>query len=948
MRFLFAISFICFITFGYSSENIDVAIEKAYSLIDTDTDSAIQIIQGLNKNVDSFPSEKQQLFFHRAAEFFHAIGDFKTEIYYWNQEIRFLPKQSDTIFKIIYLKSLAQSNVGDLENAFTGFSACKDYFERHNNPMALANAFSGLASVYGFRGDFKRSFDYHLKAIEIYQKLGNYQKLSHIHSNMGTAYFVMGDLKKSRDLRNKAYQFAKLAKTEFDIHFCEFNLADSYLSFDKTDSAIYYFQKARSYFEANPNLRLLNSIYAGLGACYSNLSQHKKANQFYIESIELSRKNGNELGLSGILGNYSRVLYHLDEFEKGINVASEGLALAKKIGHIEIQSQISNVLYMNYKGANKYDSALFYFEFFQMLADSINNIEVQKDIITNTLNVSHNKEKETLISESQNLIQTEKKQRSFWIAGVLILLTAAIFLIIAYRQKQKSTELINKEKIYLDNLLHNLVHEFRTPLTLIKGPTEELLIKDKGNMLLQMILKNSNQMLDLVNQVLEFAKIKAGKLNLNENNIELDRFIQGITALFQELATKKNISITYDSSVKSPLNVDADKLQKILTNLLSNAIKYSNDSGTIEIRDELIQNQLKLTVVDTGIGISKEDQKKVFNKFYQADASSTRRGEGTGIGLAFVKELVELMNGTIKLESDINSGTSITISIPVNTRGHKALFIREQSTDSLQSKLVEVSISNSLENFKSKRILIVEDNEDIQQFIQHLLNEAGYETYIAKDGHEGISMAEEIIPDVIVSDIMMPKMDGYQLLKSVKNSFPTEHIPVILLTAKASFDSMIDGLTEGADDYIAKPFNPNELLLRIANLINLQEKLHLKFANSIDSIETKLERHPLIEKIESLTIADISNQISVEELANQCALSRSQLHRKIKFLTGLSTSALMTKIRLDLAYSEITNSTLSIGEIAYQFGYNDPTNFTKLYKKQFQETPSETRKKLVK
>ena len=776
--------------------------------------------------------------------------------------------------------------------------------------------------------------------------MGTDYQLLIVLSNIANAYLELGEIDKAFETRQRAYDLALKTKDEFEIHLAEQDLGASYNLLGKSDSALLYLNSAKLYFETNFNPQMLSVVYRDLGVSYYNLDDYDQSKSYYIKSITILKERGYDFPLPGTLSDYGQVLQGTGDFSEGIRVCQEALPLAIAMNYPEVEARVCKCLYLNFKGDSQSDSALFYFERHLILKDSISNIELQKKVLREELEISHSKQKKDIISDANVEIEHAASLRNVWIVGFLVLLLGIIALFFAFWQKRKSSKIIEREKRYLDNLLHNLVHEFRTPLTLIKGPTEELLKKDGENKLLRLVDKNSDQMLRLVNQVLDFAKIKAGRLEVKNEITNLHLFTNDTLALFEPIAHEKNVSLSNQIQAENTtVKIDGDKLFKIVSNLLTNAIKYSKESSKVVLKITVHKGWLNVEVSDTGIGISAADQEKVYNKFYQVDATITRKGEGTGLGLAFVKELVQLMNGEISLISKLGQGTIVRVKLPIEMAEiQKAVNADTRIVEGEEKEISQIEGHESVTN--KPKILIIEDNRDLQDFLSQILVEKGYEVHGALNGVLGVEKALEIIPDLVISDVMMPEMDGYQVVQHLKNNFATEHIPVVILSAKASFDSMIEGLGAGADDYLSKPFKSQELILRVANQLKRQEKLQQKYLNQTSS-DTPVIKHALIEKIESITTEDLGKQISVEELAEECALSRSQLHRKVKFITGLSTTALLTKIRLDLALIDLQKTDLSVSGIAYKYGYTDPAHFTKLFKKSFSKTPSDIRKQGV-
>ena len=571
--------------------------------------------------------------------------------------------------------------------------------------------------------------------------------------------------------------------------------------------------------------------------------------------------------------------------------------------------------------------------------------------------------------------------RSWWaymIYGILII--SLVFSLRHYelnRQQLKLKAGIEREKALrlkeLDQLktrfFTNISHEFRTPLTLIKGPVEkemEQTNSKSSHKRMKMVMRNVNRLMYLIKQLLDLSALEAKQMKLRASETDLVAFAQGITMGFASWAERKNISLKIYSTVKQ-LNVcfDRDMMEKILNNLLSNAIKFTNDGGKVEVTIEKCDHttSAQITLKDNGMGIPEEKLRNIFDRFYQVDASNTREHEGTGIGLALVKELVELHGGKIYVESRIGHGSTFTITFPL---GMDHLQPEQIMASVTESRRVH---SSSVEEFdyihdigpetneegthsdakKKPLILIVEDHSDFRLFIRDILAE-DYRILEAKNGQKGWEKAFDHIPDLIISDVMMPRMTGYELCEKLKNDERTCHIPIILLTAKAALADKMVGLNTGADDYLSKPFDSTELLSRVQNLItqrrNLQTYYQQRILLKTHGMTVTSADETFLQKALEIVELNLENEhFSVEELAKEVNMSRSQLHRKISALTGKSASHFIRSIRLQYAGELLQADAGNITEIAYKVGFSSQSYFTKCFIEQFECSPTEFKKR---
>ena len=453
-----------------------------------------------------------------------------------------------------------------------------------------------------------------------------------------------------------------------------------------------------------------------------------------------------------------------------------------------------------------------------------------------------------------------------------------------------------------------------------------------------LIQKNTNQLLDLTNQILELQKLETQDYKLELYQDDIIPYIRYIVDMFKSYAAEKNIDLSLQTSGDSVvMDYDQKKMQWVISNLISNAIKFTPENGKINVLTSKQGSTFMMEVSDTGIGISEEDQKKIFDRFYQVQHPS--HPNGSGIGLALVKEIVRQLKGDIHVQSEEGRGSTFTISLPITVNAP------QKTAENYIAKLENViQIEESESSDGLPILLMIEDNEDMTHYLSAALGE-DYQLIIAKNGKEGLVKAYQTIPDIVVSDVMMPEMNGYDLCYNLKTDERTNHIPVILLTAKASDQSRLTGIEKGADAYLTKPFNETELKLRIRKLLETRSILQSKYEmlSQIDATETSPEVtvDPFIQKI--IDFVEEEKRLlpfELEELCNHLHMSRSQVFRKLKALTDKSPSRLIRSIRLKNAKSLLKTSDLNIAEVAYEVGFSSTSYFSKCYFEEYGERPS--------
>jgi signal transduction histidine kinase/ligand-binding sensor domain-containing protein/DNA-binding response OmpR family regulator len=508
----------------------------------------------------------------------------------------------------------------------------------------------------------------------------------------------------------------------------------------------------------------------------------------------------------------------------------------------------------------------------------------------------------------------------------------------------------------------NVSHEFRTPLTLILTPIERLIKKvtDPDQLVqFQLIQRNGRRLMTLVNQLLDFKKLEVHDIKFNPSRGDIVSFTKETALSFSDLSEKKHIRLEFKSSIDHLDTLfDQDKLEKILFNLLSNAFKFTLEGGVISVNLDLIREGsdhfIEIAVKDTGIGIPQDKIDKIFEPFFQSDLPKSIINVGSGIGLSITKEFIRIHGGRINVESEVGKGSCFRITIPriepgvVTDRDPEEdviISLNEEKTPAITEPNADHNLDKGVVKGKKRTILLVEDNDDFRFYLKDNLKFL-YTIHEARNGQEGYEMIISTQPDLIVSDIMMPEMSGIELCTKLKSDERVSHIPVILLTAKSSEDQRLEGFKSGADDYITKPFNFEVLEARIENLLRRREKSQKTFRKTLEVKSSELQITPLDVKFIENAVKCVEKNVSspdfsVEDLGTELGISRAYVFKKILALTGKTPLEFIRTIRLQHAAQLLEKSQLSVREIAYKVGFNNPKYFTKYFKEQFHTLPSE-------
>lgn len=548
------------------------------------------------------------------------------------------------------------------------------------------------------------------------------------------------------------------------------------------------------------------------------------------------------------------------------------------------------------------------------------------------------------------LVQYNHQKMYIVLFSIILLLLIGIMVYI-YRtilMKRRIEEEANKAKL---QFFTNISHELRTPLTLIADPVNYIIHDDNLNSqqrsMLQIVQRNVLVLTQLVSEILDFRKVQNGKMELRLSDFNLAENMKQWIKLFSVSAQKKHIAISMDAPDTIMLRADQDKIERICYNLLSNALKYTSEGGEISLMAKEEDGRVMISVADNGCGISSDELPYIFDRFYQAKNA----GRGTGIGLAIVKAFTELHHGEVSATSIEGKGSTFTIHIPVRQKGE----VTNQPTEKIE-QLVEPSSAEEVPNqarhideliqpyqTDKPEVLIIDDNIDIRTYLRSVLSEK-YNVSEAADGKVGLELARKIVPDIVLSDIMMPVMDGLAFCQQLKTDKAISHIPVILLTARSLDEQRAEGYEHGADAYLSKPFSLRLLLSRIDNLIESRKKLNQTWSKGVEddeigNISNEIDKS-FLKQLRKIIQENLANSdLSVEQIGDEIGLSRVQLYRKVKALTGYSPVEIVRKARLTRARHLLQTTERTVSEVAYAVGFSTPSYFSKCYKDEFGENP---------
>ena len=841
------------------------------------------------------------------------------------------------------------------------------------NPILIADIYQNLGNIEYFKWNGPQAILYYQKVDSILSK-NNIVNLTLLKSKSNIGNLIYRTDTDSLDiLRIKKYfkevlEISIKLKDTSQMSYAYIRFGDFYQNMKKYDSAVISYNQARKIIKDNYTASLAN-LYWALAEVYWNKGDNKKSRKFTFKRYDLVKNSKKISDMASANWVHGNLLFLLGDYKESIIHHDSSIILYERLNYKNFGrlAGAAGRIYESYENLGNYEKAFNYLKKTMIYNDSaLLRTNSNKVYEVETKYQTEKKEQEIVLLKSQNelALQQKKNQRNQLLGGIGITSIAGLFFFFLYRNRQKTNQKLQELDKAKSNFFANISHEFRTPLTLISGPIQSQLKKenlpDDERHNFEVMHRNSTRLLSLVDQLLDISKIEAGNFKLKVSKSELMPFLGSLCDSFTFEADRRKINYNiYADETKSDTYFDKDIIEKIVVNLVSNALKYTQDKGSIVCNATVKDNQVYFMIKNTGKGLTKDEISNIFKRFYQLNENS----QGVGIGLALVKDLVALHKGQLTVESTPNQWTNFKFSLPID----KASFSTNEIVDKIEidkvkafsqitSETTIISKPHSEdeidENSEAPILLVVDDNVDVRTYVSNLFKDH-YTILNAKDGQEGIDLAIEHVPDIIISDIMMPVKNGIYLCNTVKADERTSHIPIILLTAKAGEENEIEGIKTGADDYITKPFNEELLQLRVEKLIESRKKLQERYSQEVilrpkDIAITPIDEQ-FLEKVQTV-LEDklVESSFSIEDFSKAVGMSRMQLHRKIKALTGLSASEFIRSQRLKLAAQLLKKSDINVSQVGYTVGFNVHSYFTKCFKEVYNCTPSEYAKNTLK
>ena len=807
------------------------------------------------------------------------------------------------------------------------------YADRPGHIKSLGSRGKG----YFHKKMYKEAAESYFKALRLCSSEEDDKQRAYLYSEIGYLYYHQGLFKESKeyyykglDIRRRLHDDKETADALINIS----GMSRDHKEFKEAFATIYEVK------DMLPRIRdtaTLGYYYNNMGVLMELNGKPDSAAWCYHMAYKLWKQVGKEAELFRTTYNIGYLAQERKDYAEAMKYFMLSLAAAKKYGLPREVAHVYGTIAEGYAAMRDYRQAYSYLYSYTNLSDSLSKDEFNSYVAKLDKQFQTEKNKETIQDQqlklkTANLAIQEQRTTKLIIILILVVVVLAGIMLFGYLTFQKRLQKTLEEA--KSRFFANVAHEIRTPLSMIQGPIKVLQGKvndDSMQHQLAIAERNTNRLNDLISQMLDIAKLDAAAYRLNESVGSLQEYIDVLTMQYEQQAAEQQISFARHIEITTgSLLFDKDALEKVISNLLSNALKYTPAGGSAGIDVSTVATNgnimLSITVWDTGAGMTRQDKERIFERFYRAAEQHNAGTKGIGIGLSLVKELVSLMKGTITVESEPGSGTAFTVQL-----------VLQEARTAMAAAPAE----------GAQTILLVEDDKDILDFNKLLLAESGYHVLTATNGNEAATLLQDTLPDLVITDVMMPEKDGLTLLKEIRANEATSHLPVIMLSARASAQAKIEGVAQGAQVYLSKPFQPDELVALVRSQLMLLQTQKNSYQQQVKKEAQTIEERfsgndPFTIKCYQVIAEHLDDpQLSVEKLAELMNINRSHFQRKIKALTGYSPSELIRTIRLEKARELLLDKKGNITEVAYATGFTSQSYFTKCFSEHFGFPPSQ-------
>jgi signal transduction histidine kinase/DNA-binding response OmpR family regulator len=857
---------------------------------------------------------------------------------------------------------------------YTQYDSCVYYglltVDLAANPISVADRTIMVGSAYNKMGDNIKALEYYKAGETILNGLPSFYagEYCYLYNQLGMLYADEGDLKKSEAFYLQSIALGKKAGGFPQVSPLT-NLAVVYDRMGEYDKALNYLDSAAVLLpiEIDPWRTAINIRNKG-----KVLTHADKPREGIVETLRAMKM------YTRLKDNYTVARLHLQlaepyrllgDFKTAEREALLALEWDRRHGYGELVKESYRELARIYTATGQFGKAFEYQNRYLEILDSLNSAERRNKFVQLEKNfefATQEKMRKGLERENELYLtqaQAERKVRIYLILGTIVLMGAVIIAVIAYRRMRSQNAVLNQQNKKIEDqaqqlqeaakiksrFFANVSHELRTPVTLLNGMLELMRENPSRNgtsKKLDIALISSRRLQGMLNEVLDLSRIEAGELKLSRKHKELFPLLSRIVLAFESLAVRNNTRLEYNADAIAGLtiDIDEDKFEKVINNLLHNAIKFNRDGGWIRVTANCTETSVLIQVADSGVGIPDKELPFVFDRFYQTASTDKLSSQGIGIGLSLVREFTELHGGEVTVVSRVNEGSCFIVRLPIGSSDPDSY--RDASGEPVED-LVEMPEVNFNFFARQPKILIVEDNDEMRFYLKEILGEH-VAIAEARHGGEALTWLQSNMPDLIISDVMMPEMDGPEFLMHLKRSTAYRGIPVVMLTARASEEDLLHGLSLGVDDYIIKPFNARELKIRIHNLITNQEIRREWNQKPVEADELTVptgsaEDELFMDKVRAFVEEHAGNTaLGIGDLCNHLAMSERQLYRKAATLTGMTPAQLIKEVKMKIAYRLLLERKVAkVADLAKRVGFENISYFSRQFEERFGRRPTE-------
>ena len=868
-----------------------------------------------------------------------------------------MESEGDRLSSIIALREWGKvlRNESRFEEALNVHSKGQQQAEAVGDTLEWVQALNNIGTDYRRMGVLDVAQEYHYRAWTLSEECADTSSTTRKNraislNGLGNIYMTLGNYERADSALRMALEGERQLHSALGQAINYANLGSIFEHRGEIDSAWVYYRKSMALNTEAGSTLGISLCHTYFGSLYEKTRQYGKATEEYETAYRLMQESKDEWHALNSLVALAGIYHTTGNDAKEMEYLGKAKAIAERIKSPEHLAEIHTLYYKHYKRAGDYRTALSSYEQAMTMQDSVLNMEKVNRIQNTSLNIERNRQAREM-GEARHRLEQERTARyvGFGVLGIVLLVLSGVLTIVLYtnRLHRRNHLALKRLSALRENFFTNITHEFRTPLTVILGLSHNLQDADTEAVgeNARTIERQGKGLLTLINQLLDISKIKSSVGNPDWYNGNITAHLTMIIEAYRDYARSRNIDLHFLAREAVEMDFVPDYVSKVMNNLLSNAFKFTPEYGKVSVSVWREGNCLFLDVSDTGEGIDKETVSHVFEPFYQAETEA--RSIGTGVGLALVKQIIDAVEGSITVESTVGKGTTFHIHVPIHHDSKRKM----DSTMIDSAPLLpenETTLADSENDDNQCRLLVIEDNHDIAAYIGSLFADR-YAVSYAANGKEGMEKALDLVPDLIITDLMMPGMDGLEVCRQVRGNEIINHIPIIVVTAKITEEERIKGLEAGADAYISKPFNADELRTRVEKLLDRHHRLRDKFSNIADTDKeqklTDAERRFLAKAVDFIYHLLDKRHLDVNTLAEKLYMSPRQLHRKLVAITGDSPATYMLKIKMQKARNLLeTKPGLTIEDIAEHCGFEHTPNFYSAFKKTYGVTPMDYRR----